>query len=574
MYCRLRFLLLFCLLSLPVFAEGEVDASKPEATAEVIAAPALSEEAQQIAEEKQKQQDALDSLDNTQQALEEKLKEQRDLQRTLKSADAALQSEIQAELEQVNAEIKNLKSTFEQVAIGGISLESFGQTEKEFDWKEELVLITQPVLESLKDLTEKPRKTERLRSIIADRTLQGKEIDRAIESINNRLASLPSKAIFPMLQQTLETWEDKKKDNLREIELAEFQLESLLGSNEPWYLSVASALKSFFGGRGTTILMAILASLAVWFFMKLMLWLMLFRKRNAKDKQNTQTRYRLAFYLYRIFTSLLVAITIVVVLYIRGDLLLLALTIIVFFGLALALRELLPRYINEARALLNLGTLREGERVFYHGVPWQVTHINVHTIFRNPELTGVLRIPLSEVVNLNSRPLSRDEGWFPCRKGDLLLMPDGAVAEVLVQTPETVELQSKGGMRLSYPTATVFAMEFYNLTRGGSYGVASTFGIDYAHVDISLVLVPATFKESVQEGLRSAGLGEHVLDVLVDFSQANNSSLDYLIYVTMHSRVASSYFKITRVIQQSCLKACNENNWGVPFPQMTIHRAD
>lgn len=572
----LRFVVLFFLSSLPVFADAPNSVPMSNVKTERVAESDLSAEALAALEESRKQQNALDSLNSTQLVLNEKLTEQASLKRQLKSADIIQKPEIQVKLDQLATEIENLKATFEQIAIGGISLESFGQIESEFNWKQELVLITQPVLESLKDLTEKPRKTERLRSIIADRNLQAKEIERAIASINSRLAAHPPKVIFSHLIATLETWQGKQKDNLREIELAEFQLESLLGNNEPWYQSLGNALKSFFGGRGTTLLIAAVASLAVWFGMKLIMWLLLYRKRNAKNENKTspQTRYRVAFYLYRILSSLMVATTILIVLYVRGDLLLLALMIIVFIGLALALRELLPRYISEARLLLNLGTLREGERVQYNGVPWQVTHINVHTIFRNPELYGVLRLPLSEVVALNSRPLSRDEAWFPCSKGDVVLMPDGALAEVLSQTPETVELQSKGGMRLIYPTAAFFGVEFYNLTRGGSFGVASTFGIDYSHISISQAQVPETFKDAVIEGIRTAGFAEHVLDVLVDFSMANNSSLDYLVYVTMHSRIASSYFKVSRIIQQSCVKACIDNGWGIPFPQMTIHRAD
>lgn len=573
-------LIALLVFSFPVFADDTAEDPKPdvpklETTTEVVVVPELSPEEIKAQEEKQKQQNAFDSLSSTQLALEEKIKEQSTLQRQLKTADATQKTEMQAQLDKLAAEIKNLKTTFEQVAIGGISLESFGQKEKEFDWKQELVLITQPVLESLKDLTEKPRKTERLRSIVADRTLQAKEIDRAIASVQSRIAANPPKTLLPVLKETLESWEGRKKDNLREIELAQFQLESLLGNNEPWYESFSTAMKAFFGGRGTTLFIALIASFLVWLAMKTILWLLLFRKRNASgEKQKPQTRYRVALYLYKVLTTLLIIMTVVIVLYVRGDLLLLALMIIVIVGMALALRELLPRYINEARALLNLGTIREGERVFYNGIPWQVAHINVHTIFRNPELFGVLRVPLSEVVGLNSRPLSRDEAWFPSNKGDFLLMPDGAVAEVLSQTPENVELQSRGGMRLTYPTQSLYGMEFYNLTRGGSYGVASTFGIDYSHVGVCLTDVPEKFKEFVGEGLRSAGLGEHVLDVMVDFKVANSSSLDFLIYVTMHSRIASSYFKIERVIQQSCVRACNDNNWGIPFPQMTIHRPE
>ena len=85
-------------------------------------------------------------------------------------------------------------------------------------------------------------------------------------------------------------------------------------------------------------------------------------------------------------------------------------------------------------------------------------------------------------------------------------------------------------------------------------------------------IIPDMFKQATIDGLRRAGLNEHVEDIMVDFQTANSSSLDYIIYVTMNSRVASSYFKISRVVQQSCVRACNDNNWGIPFPQLTLHK--
>jgi len=561
-----------------VLADGS-DEPAPTLTKEEI----LAKEAQRVAEQK-KQQSALESLENTQQALKDKFKEQSELQLALKSADPAAKPEIQASLDKVNAEIKNLKQSFEQVAIGGVSLEAFGEEEKLFDWKKELVLITQPVLESLKGLTEKPRKTERLRAIISERNVQVGEIEQAIKTVRNRLASQPPTTIAAALKGTLATWEGHQKDNLREIELAEVQLESLLGSNVPWYESLSMTLGRFLDGRGKTLFVAFLVSVIVWLVMKALLWLLLYRRKSKavdgqaskqpKNKPRQLTSYRVALYLYKLLTTILILLAVMIVLYVRGDLLLLALMIIIFVGLAVALKQVLPKYVTEARLLLNLGTAREGERIIYNGLPWEVNHINVYTILKNPRLQGILRVPIEELAGLNSRPMSGDEPWFPCQKGDYLIMPDGALAEVLSQSPENVELKTKGGMRLSYPSSNFFGMDLYNLSKGDTYGVGSVFGIDYSHIAISLSNVPEVFKQAVTDGLRSAGLNEHVEDVLVDLQTANSSSLDYLIYVTMKSRAASSYFKISRVIQQSCVTACNENDWGIPFPQLTLHKAD
>lgn len=539
----------------------------------------LAKETLRVAELK-RQKSALESLENTQLALMEKRKQQEELQAAIKAADEPAKIELQKALDQVNLEIKSLNQSFEQVAIGGVSLEVFGE-EEVFDWKKELVLITQPVLEGLKGLTEKPRKVERLRSIISERNLQVGEIEKAIKTVQNRLASQPPTSIAAGLKETLATWEGYQKNNLREIELAEVQLESVLGNNVSWYETLSSTFSGFFKGRGKTLFIVAIVSVLVWLAMKGLLWLLMYRRKSEPSsgkKPTSQPRklssYRVALYLYKLLTTMLIVLAIMVVLYVRGDLLLLALMIIVFIGLAVALKQILPRYITEARILLNLGTVREGERIIYNGIPWEVNHINVHTILRNPCLQGVLRIPLSELTSINSRPFSHDETWFPSRKGDYLLMPDSTVAEVISQSPENVELQTRGGMRINHPSQNFFSMDIYNLSSGGSFGVASVFGIDYTHTGISLTTVPDIFKQATAEGLRKAGLNEHIEDILVDFQTANSSSLDYLIYVTMNSRVASSYFKVGRVIQQSCVLACNENNWGIPFPQLTVHKAD
>ena len=73
-----------------------------------------------------------------------------------------------------------------------------------------------------------------------------------------------------------------------------------------------------------------------------------------------------------LIASLLALLAGVSVLYAQGDWILLGLVIIVLVGLVLVLQRSLPGYINEARLLLNIGPVREGERIIYHGLPWRV----------------------------------------------------------------------------------------------------------------------------------------------------------------------------------------------------------
>jgi len=174
----LSLLLFLCILSTLSYADNnDVNNGSVTTTSDLLA------EDSKAAEEQRKIQSAIDSLESTQLALVEKLKEQDVLQSQLKTADDIQKAEVQAELDEIAVEIKSLKNSFEQVAIGGISLDDLDEEGGTFDWKEELLLITQPVLESLKGITEKPRNLERFRSTISERESRAKDIAKAITSL-------------------------------------------------------------------------------------------------------------------------------------------------------------------------------------------------------------------------------------------------------------------------------------------------------------------------------------------------------------------------------------------------------
>jgi hypothetical protein len=259
------------------------------------------------------------------------------------------------------------------------------------------------------------------------------------------------------------------------------------------------------------------------------------------------------------------------VFYIRGDLLLLTLTIIALVMLALGAWRFLPRYIQEARLLLNIAAAREGERVIYNGLPFRIVSLNLYSELRNPDLEGSIRLPLSALTQLTSRPRT-DEAWFPCRAGDYLLLPDGSFGQVLQQTVELVRLKVIGSI-VQFGTAEFLQLNVRNLSREG-FGVIVVFGIDYQHQEISLSRVPERLMTGLKTAFQQADYGDDLKDLLVEFKEAGTNSLDYLIYATMEGSVASSYFTIARLIQQTCVDICNHEGWVIPFAQVTIHQAD
>lgn len=518
------------------------------------------------------QEDAItrmEALQNSQAALDKRLRE---VIKQLEQADSADKPALQKEREALEKDTDRLNRAFEQVALGGIDPNFLQpQEEQEFDWKQELIEIMQPLLENVKVLTEKPRKIEKLRASITLYEDQASSIEAALEKLGAlKDAELPQNT-QKRLDALLERWQRNQQENADAISMAQYQLRSLQGDNVSWWDAVSESTNEFFAGRGLTLLIALTAALVVWLVMRFLLWVM--RRRVSDPRDRTMTRYRLAAYAYSVLTTVLVVVAAIVVFYIRGDVLLLGLSIVLLAGAALGLRNTLPRFINETKLLLNVGALREGERVMYNGVPWQVSSLNLYTVLKNPAIDGAVRLPLSELTSMTSRPVSA-EPWFPHQQNDYLIMPNGKLAQILRITPDITEVRYGGGTAGVISTADLYTLDALNLSRNGSFGVAGLFGIDYAHQGLAVDEVAPKFEAGVHAILQEHGLSAHLKSTLVDFKSAGSSSLDYLIFLTFDSKVAQQYFTIERLIQQACVKVCNAEGWGIPFPQMTLHSGD
>ena len=153
-----------------------------------------------------------------------------------------------------------------------------------------------------------------------------------------------------------------------------------------------------------------------------------------------------------------------------------------------------------------------------------------------------------------------------------MLLGNGAFAQVLSQSIEKVELKVAGSIQ-SVKSADLLSQGVRNLSRQG-FSVSITFGIDYQHQPISLDKVPETLKAGVRQTLEAAGVWEQTQDLVVDLKEAGANSLDYLILVSMDGAAAAQYFKLGRLLQQACVRACNEKGWTIPFPQLTVHQGE
>lgn len=250
---------------------------------------------------------------------------------------------------------------------------------------------------------------------------------------------------------------------------------------------------------------------------------------------------------------------------------LLSLSIIFFIGVAWTARNGIAIFWEQAKFMLNIGTVRDGERLVYDGVPWQVTSLNLLTTLENSELQGGLRrLPLNALTGLQSRPFTEDELWFPTRKGDFVVLADNSFGKVVTQTPEMVTLEVLGGCRKTYPCSSFLSQNPINLSIN-NFGVSITFGMDYDHQSVITKKIPETLYQILEKELVKEEFGPHLVEFIVQFKEAAASSLDLIIWAKFSGQAAEYYYAIGRALQRITVEACNQHGWGIPFTQITVH---
>jgi len=426
-------------------------------------------------------------------------------------------------------------------------------------------------LDQLKQFTETPRNIERINRELTQDQSKLNVVNRALANITNVTAGVQDDELITRLQALEKSWLQRKSDLELEINLQKLQLQELREEQRTFWDMLRQGMLSFVQGRGLILIMAVVVTAGVWFLLQT-LPKVVRRKEDDAVVLKRKPHAKLLTVGYQAICVLLALSAMLLVLYVSGDWLLLGLAMIILVLVALGSRTYLPKFMTEVRMLLDMGPVREGERILLNGIPWEVKNLNMYSTLHNPDLQGgVLRVPLGDLASKISRPDDPEEPWFPTRKDDFVMLSDGTYGQVLLQTPEVVQIKHVGSVR-TFSTGSFLGASPRNLTRNG-FGFAVTFGIDYQHQAICLEEVPAIFETAVTDTLK-VSFNDGLESVLVDFKEAGASSLDYLIYVMMNGNTAGSYWAVGRIIQQSCVRICNERGWIIPFTQLTVHQGE
>ena len=106
-----------------------------------------------------------------------------------------------------------------------------------------------------------------------------------------------------------------------------------------------------------------------------------------------------------------------------------------------------------------------------------------------------------------------------------------------------------------------------------NFRLKETIGVSYNLQKESVTSIPDKLKRHVEKRIAEEGYGEQLLSLRVDFEHANTSSLDLVVIADFDGQLADLYNRLRRAMQRWCVEACTENDWEIPFTQLTLHQS-
>lgn len=478
---------------------------------------------------------------------------------------------IADKINQVTNQKDDLINDFEKITTGVDPSSMSEEPKKSFDIKEEIQDLLTPIIQELKNITKTPRAIEKLRREVQFYTSRLETIEKSLGNIRTLLKGAESPDVKQKLEQMEKQWSNRERQVQNQLTVANYQLQEKTKNKTTLIESSRNFIRIFFKSRGRNLILSISAFIGVFLLMRLGYRIILsFQKEKTPETKTFYTRLLNVGYYFLTFLMSFGAF--MGVLYISGDWLLLSLAIIFLLGLLWTAKEGLPRFWEQIKFMLNLGTVKENQRLIYNGVPWKVVSLNLYSKLENPDLTaGKIHLPIRHLTDMVSRPSGDEEPWFPTKQGDWVILSDETHGKIVVQTPEMVMLELRGGAVKTYMTSDFLGMNPTNIS--GTFRIETVFGVDYAHQAACTTQIPHTMLEDIREGMAKDGYDQYLADIRVEFKAAGASSLDYEIIAYFKGGAAPLYDILSRAVQRYAVDACNRHGWVIPFTQITVHTA-
>ena len=478
---------------------------------------------------------------------------------------------IVEKLQKATNELGLLELNFRETAAGN----DFGlfeeKVEEPFSLERELGKVAEPLFAGIEEATATSRKISDLREKAELFTEQAEASQQAIASIEGLLMETQSIELQAALEEQLEMWREKENFAGNQAESALLQLEVLEGQQEGFVESSTKYVRNFVQQRGLNLILGVGAALAVFFFVRGIL----FVARKFRKTENPKNFGSRVFVLTANLLSVLGGLAAMMAVFsVTGDVILFSFVLLFLLGVAWGGIKVLPQFMESFKLILNIGMVKEDEKIIFDDIPWTVSSLGFSCRLENRLLDNAIQVlPVRHLVGHHSRPWCEGEKEFPCKTGEWVQLSDGRIGKTLHQNPGHVLLEEWGGARVTIGTPEFLALAPRNLSES-SFRVETRFGIDYEHQADCTSAIPQKMAAAVQKGL-SAILAEELIEkVSVEFAMAGASSLDYEVEVDLKGAAAEKYEKVQYALQRILVDCCNENGWGIPFQQITLHRAE
>lgn len=469
-----------------------------------------------------------------------------------------------AELQQ---RLDQAQKDFEAIATGVSQPEQQQPTVVKFDLANEFNDLLGPMVQELKSATEQPRVIERLGMELTFHQKRLEQAKGAVTGLDGILKGLPrgkegtpEAALRKALLDTQSKWRNVITDAQGSVETARYRLNDAIANRKSLWQILSQTAKSFFLKRGLNLVLAVLVFFGVSLAWRAMhQWFAWISPWHTGAAQRPFAA-RVLDVGYHALALVMGTLAALLALYVQGDWLLLGLSLIAILGVLLAAKNGLPKYYTQARLLVNLGEVREGERVVVNGLPWQVKSINMFTDLVNPALrNGVLRLPIAQVVGMGSRPVSAGEPWFPCKEDDWVLLADNTFGKAVCLTPEFVQLVQLGGAFKTYTTQRFLGENPVTFTKG--FRVSAIIKVHPDHRADALKAIPETVQATIEKGLSTLLDSAQVRSVKVEFRAVIPAALEFDVVADFDGDAAEKYPTLQRAVQRFSLQALNANQW-------------
>ncbi len=496
-------------------------------------------------------------------------KEIKSLGKQLKTAQSESEKkDIKAQIEKVQQKLKGTTINLENIAADtDLNLLRVNK-EEPFNLQKELFSLLEPALKEMKHATSDVRLKSQLREKIAYFKQREPIAKKALKNIAALNRQNKNKKIKQALIKMNKNWSKQLVFIQSELQAKELQLAKLEAQQVSFAKKSESYFKDFFQRRLWTLIQALFAIILVLLASKLA-HKILTRTLKGYRAEHRSVQLRLIDLLHRLFTFIFAIIGPMVVFYLEEDWVLFSLGLLFLIGLVFTLRRAVPRYWEQLKIFLNVGAVREGERLMLDDIPWRVKHINIYSILENPVAELTQRVEINDLVDLRSRPVAQGEPWFPCKKGDWVHLQDGVRGKIIGISIELIQLIQRGGAVYTYTMSDFLSLSPKNLSK--SFRIKETIGISYAHQKESTSTIVETLQKIIMQRAINEGYKDAVQNIRVEFEAAADSSLNLVVIADFKGSVADIYTRLRRSIQRWCVDACTENGWDIPFPQLTLH---